>query len=136
MTIQEAVNLVLEAAAMGSGGEIFVLDMGDPVKILDLAENLVKLAGFIPYQDIDIVFTGLRPGEKLFEELLMDEEGLQKTSNQKIYIGTPINMNRETFFDHIAHLKEIAYNNSNEDLLQALMDVVPTFRHSPVMWDG
>ncbi len=136
MTIQEAVNLVLEAGAMGSGGEIFVLDMGKPVKILDLAENLVKLAGFIPYQDIDIVFTGLRPGEKLYEELLMDEEGIQKTQNHKIYIGTPIKMNKDTFFDHVASLKGIAYANNTENLLQALQDMVPTFRHSPAAWDG
>ena len=84
MTIPEAVRLVLEAGAMGNGGDIFVLDMGNPVKILDLAENLIKLSGFIPYRDIEIKFTGLRPGEKLYEELLMDEEGLRQTDNKKI----------------------------------------------------
>ena len=92
MTISEAVSLVLEAGAMATGGEIFVLDMGKPMRILDLAENLIKLSGFIPYKDIQIVFTGLRPGEKLFEELLMDEEGLQKTANRKIYIGAPLEL--------------------------------------------
>ena len=131
MTIPEAVRLVLEAGAMGRGGEIFVLDMGKPVKILDLAENLIKLSGFIPYTDIDIKFTGLRPGEKLYEELLMDEEGLQKTDNQKIFIGAPIDLNKDTFFDHLAALKQIAYSNNSANLVQALIDLVPTFHHKP-----
>ena len=131
MTIPEAVRLVLEAGAMGKGGEIFVLDMGKPVKILDLAENLIKLSGFIPYTDIDIKFTGLRPGEKLYEELLMDEEGLQKTDNQKIFVGSPIQLNKDTFFDHLATLKKIAYSNNSENLVQALIDLVPTFHHKP-----
>lgn len=136
MTIPEAVSLVLEAGAMGRGGEIFVLDMGKPVRILELAENLIKLAGFIPYEDINIVFTGLRPGEKLYEELLMDEEGLRQTENKKIFIGSPIRLNKNTFFDHVATLKEIAYSNNSENLVQALLDVVPTFTHAPVMWDA
>lgn len=89
MTIPEAVSLVLQAASMSGKGNIFVLDMGEPVRILDLAENLIKLAGFIPYRDIDIVFTGLRPGEKLFEELTMDEESVHKTANKKIFVGAP-----------------------------------------------
>lgn len=131
MTIPEAVRLVLEAGAMGKGGEIFVLDMGKPVKILDLAENLIKLSGLIPYKDIDIRFTGLRPGEKLYEELLMDEEGLQKTDNQKIFVGSPIQLNKDTFFDHLAALKKIAYSNNSENLVQALIDLVPTFDHKP-----
>ncbi len=131
MTIPEAVRLVLEAGAMGKGGEIFVLDMGKPVKILDLAENLIKLSGFIPYKDIDIRFTGLRPGEKLYEELLMDEEGLMKTDNQKIFVGAPIDLNKDTFFDHLASLKKIAYSDNSENLVQALLDLVPTFDHKP-----
>lgn len=135
MTIPEAVSLVLEAGAMGSGGEIFVLDMGEPVRILELAENLIKLAGFVPYEDIDIKFTGLRPGEKLYEELLMDEEGLRKTENKKIFIGAPIRLNKDTFFDHIATLKEIAYSNNSENLVQALLDMVPTFQHDPFKWE-
>ena len=120
MTISEAVSLVLEAGAMATGGEIFVLDMGKPMRILDLAENLIKLSGFIPYKDIQIVFTGLRPGEKLFEELLMDEEGLQKTANRKIYIGAPLELNNRTFFDHLMTLKQIAYTNNSDNLVQAL----------------
>lgn len=129
MTIPEAVRLVMEAAAMGGGGDIFVLDMGNPVKILDLAENLIKLAGFIPYRDIKITFTGLRPGEKLFEELLMDEEGLRQTDNHKIFVGSPLKLNKDTFFDHLKALKEIAYSNNSENLVQALIDMVPTFHH-------
>lgn len=131
MTIPEAVSLVLEAGAMGNGGEIFVLDMGKPVRILELAENLIKLAGFIPHEDIEIKFTGLRPGEKLFEELLMDEEGLRRTDNKKIFIGSPMKLNKETFFDHLKALKEIAYSNNSENLVQALLDLVPTFQHEP-----
>ena len=129
MTIPEAVSLVLEAGAMGKGGDIFVLDMGNPVRILDLAENLIKLSGFIPYKDIEIKFTGLRPGEKLFEELLMDEEGLQKTDNKKIFVGEPLKLNKDTFFDHLTALKQIAYTNNSENLVQALVDLVPTFNH-------
>ncbi|MDL2214313.1 polysaccharide biosynthesis protein [Clostridia bacterium OttesenSCG-928-O13] len=136
MTIPEAVSLVLEAGAMGKGGEIFVLDMGQPVRILELAENLIKLAGFRPYEDINIVFTGLRPGEKLYEELLMDEEGVGQTDNKKIFIGSPIRLNKDTFFDHVANLKAIAYSNNSENLLQALVDMVPTFHHQPVSWEG
>lgn len=129
MTISEAVSLVLEAGSMATGGEIFVLDMGKPMRILDLAENLIKLSGFIPYKDIQIVFTGLRPGEKLFEELLMDEEGLRKTENRKIYIGAPLKLNNHTFFDHLMTLKQIAYTNNSDNLVQALIDMVPTFHH-------
>ena len=129
MTIPEAVRLVLEAGAMGDGGDIFVLDMGNPVKILDLAENLIKLSGFIPYKDIEIKFTGLRPGEKLYEELLMDEEGLRKTDNKKIFVGSPLKLNKDTFFDHLATLKQIAYTNNSDNLVQALIDLVPTFHH-------
>ena len=129
MTIPEAVSLVLEAGEMGEGGEIFVLDMGKPVKILDLAENLIKLSGLIPYRDIEIKFTGLRPGEKLYEELLMDEEGVRKTDNRKIYVGSPLALNKDTFFDHLASLKAIAYSNNSDNLVQALVDMVPTFTH-------
>ena len=129
MTISEAVSLVLEAGAMAHGGEIFVLDMGKPMRILDLAENLIKLSGFIPYKDIEIKFTGLRPGEKLYEELLMDEEGLNKTDNSKIFIGAPLEVNKDTFSDHLDSLKQIAYSNNSQNLVQALLDMVPTFHH-------
>ena len=99
------------------------------MKILDLAENLIKLSGLIPYKDIEIRFTGLRPGEKLYEELLMDEEGVRKTDNRKIFVGSPLELNKATFFDHLASLKAIAYSNNSENLVQALIDMVPTFTH-------
>ncbi len=136
MTIPEAVNLVLEAGAMGDGGNIFVLDMGNPVRILDLAENLIKLSGFIPYKDIEIKFTGLRPGEKLYEELLLDEESLMQTESKKIFIGSPLELNKNTFFDHLKALKEIAYSNNSGNLVQALIDLVPTFNSNiPTNYD-
>lgn len=131
MTIPEAVSLVLEAAAMGNGGEIFVLDMGEPVKIVELAENLIKLAGFIPYEEIKIEFTGLRPGEKLYEELLMDEEGIRQTENQKIFIGSPLRLERDVFFKQLVTLKEIAYSNNSNQLVQELLALVPSFHHDP-----
>lgn len=130
MTIPEAVSLVLEAAYMGRNGRIFVLDMGKPVRILELAENLIKMAGFIPYKDIDIVFSGLRPGEKLYEELLMDEEGLIKTDNQKIFVGQPLKMDIDSFFDELIQLKKQAYANESEEMLHALSHLVPTFHHA------
>ena len=135
MTIPEAVQLVLEAGQMGKGGEIFVLDMGKPVKILDLAENLIKLSGLIPYKDIKIQFTGLRPGEKLYEELLMDEEGVRKTGNRKIFVGSPLGLNKDTFFEQLAELKKIAYSNNSENLVRALLALVPTFTHKEHEYD-
>lgn len=129
MTIPEATRLVLEAASMATDGKIFVLDMGDPVRILDLAENLIKLAGFTPYKDIDIKFTGLRPGEKLYEELLLDEEGIEKTANAQIYVGAPIKMDQEQFFEQLEELGAIAENNMTEDVLKKLKEIVPTFNH-------
>ncbi len=93
MTIPEAVELVIQTGAMAQGGEIFILDMGEPVRILDLAENVIRLSGYVPYVDIDIVVTGLRPGEKLYEELLLDEEGVEKTAHNKIYVGHPLPAN-------------------------------------------
>ncbi|MBE6878050.1 MAG: polysaccharide biosynthesis protein [Ruminococcaceae bacterium] len=130
MTIPEAVSLVLEAGAISKkSGEIFVLDMGEPVKIVTLAENLIKMAGLIPYKDIDIVFTGLRPGEKLYEELLMDEEGLQKTDNNKIFIGAPLKMDASRFFSDLLELKAAAYENDREKLMVKIKAMVPTFNH-------
>ena len=133
MTIPEAVSLVLEAGAMGEkSGEIFVLDMGNPVKILTLAENLIKMSGFVPYKDIQIVFTGLRPGEKLYEELLQDEESVRKTDNSKIFIGSPLKMDADRFFTDLLELKAIAYENNRERLMRKLKVMVPTFNHEIV----
>lgn len=129
MTIPEAVSLILSAGAMAKGGEIFVLDMGKPVKILTLAENLIKIYGKKPYEDVDIVFTGLRPGEKLFEELLMGEEGLQKTDNQKIFIGTQIDVDDSVLEHNLQALKEASENNDSEGVVTALEKAVPTFNH-------
>ncbi len=133
MTIPEAVSLVLEAGAMGeNSGEIYVLDMGKPVKILTLAENLIKMSGFIPYKDIDIVFTGLRPGEKLYEELLQDEEEVHTTSNKKIFIGSPLKMDSDRFFTDLLELKAIAYDNNQRRLMDKLQEMVPTFHHKVI----
>ena len=126
MTIPEAVSLVLQAGARAKGGEIFVLDMGKPVKILDLALNLIRLSGLKPYEDIDIVFTGLRPGEKLYEELLMDEEGLQSTDNELIHIGKPIDFDEELFVHQLEELDELSRIDS-PDIKQKVMEVVPTY---------
>lgn len=130
MTIPEAVSLVLTAGGLAKGGEIFVLDMGSPVKIKDLAENLIRLSGFIPHEDIKIEYTGLRPGEKIYEELLMDEEGMQKTENKKIYIGHPININSEEFLNDLEKLRNISSNGSMSDIIEMLLQIVPTFKHT------
>ena len=129
MTIPEAVSLVIKAGSIAKGGEIFVLDMGKPVKITELAENLIRLSGFVPYKDIKIEFTGLRPGEKLFEELLLDEEGLVKTENNKIFIGSQINFNEETFKSSITVLLESANNNDKEAVINCLKEILPNFNH-------
>jgi FlaA1/EpsC-like NDP-sugar epimerase len=111
MTIPEAVSLVLQASLYAAGGEIFVLDMGKPVNIYELAENLIRLKGFRPNEDIEIQITGLRPGEKLYEEVLMDEEGLEKTANEKIFIGSPIKMDDAEFMKQLDALIKEAYKN-------------------------
>lgn len=129
MTIPEAVFLILQAATLAKGGEIFVLDMGEPVKILTLAENLIKLHGKEPYKDIDIQFTGLRPGEKLFEELLMSEEGIRETQNKKIFIGKQLEIDEKAFPQMIEDIKKIAYTNDSDEAVEALRRVVPTFNH-------
>ncbi len=129
MTIPEAVSLVLQAAAMAKGGEIFVLDMGSPVKITTLAENLIRMYGKVPYKDVEIKFTGLRPGEKLFEELLMSEEGLKATDNKKIFIGNQIPINSEDFVEKLEKLEECAIANEPEKTIKALHAIVPTFIH-------
>ena len=127
MTIPEAVNLVMEAAAIANGGEIFVLDMGKPVKIVTLAENLIRMYGKVPYKDVPIVFTGLRPGEKIKEELLMDEEGLKKTSNKLIFIGKQIDIDEEHFASRLKKLRDASQLNDEEVAITALHEMVPTF---------
>lgn len=127
MTIPEAVSLVLQAGAYAKGGEIFVLDMGEPVKILDLATNLIKLSGYKPGEDIEIKFTGLRPGEKMYEELLMDEEGLKKTANKMIFIGKPIDFDVEVFEKQLDKLIADA-KKEDKDIRKLIKEVVPTYR--------
>ena len=127
MTIPEAVSLVLQAGAYAKGGEIFILDMGDPVKIDDLARNLIKLSGLTPDVDIDIKYTGLRPGEKLYEEKLMSEEGMLKTANELIHIAKPIELNEVKFFKDLQVLYELCYDNS-EHIRDAVVDMVDTYR--------
>lgn len=131
MTIPEAVSLVLQAGAYAKGGEIFVLDMGEPVKILDLAKNLIRLSGYIPGEDIKIEFTGLRPGEKLYEEMLMAEEGLKQTKNKLIHIGEPIEFDEEEFFNELEELAvESKDELSNEEIKEWVKKLVPTYRPS------
>jgi FlaA1/EpsC-like NDP-sugar epimerase len=127
MTIPEAVSLVLQAASIAQGGEIFVLDMGKPVKIVTLAENLIRLYGKEPYTDVPIVFTGLRPGEKIKEELLMDEENLKKTHNKLIFIGKQIEIDNDAFPVRLRILRDAAEENDEPTAIQALHDMVPTF---------
>lgn len=129
MTIPEAVSLVLQAGAYAKGGEIFVLDMGKPVKIVDLATNLIKLSGYKPGEDIEIKFTGLRPGEKMYEELLMNEEGLKKTANSMIFIGKPIEFDEERFEDQLEQLISAAEEES-EDIRLKIREIVPTYQPS------
>lgn len=127
MTIPEAVSLVLQAGAYAKGGEIFVLDMGKPVKIVDLATNLIKLSGYKPGEDIEIKFTGLRPGEKMYEELLMNEEGLKKTANKLIYIGKPIEFDNEVFKEQLKHLCEDA-NDESDKIREDVKQIVSTYQ--------
>ncbi|HBA68323.1 MAG TPA: nucleoside-diphosphate sugar epimerase [Lachnospiraceae bacterium] len=128
MTIPEAVSLVLQAGAYAKGGEIFVLDMGEPVKILDLAENLIRLSGYRVGEDIKIEFTGLRPGEKLYEELLMDEEGMKETANRLIHVGRPIEIDEMQFYVQLKKLKEESKNESG-DIRPLIKEIVPTYHY-------
>ena len=127
MTIPEAVSLVMLAGTYAHGGEIFVLDMGSPVKIVDLARNLIRLSGFKPDEDIKIEYTGLRPGEKLYEEKLMAEEGLQKTDNDLIHIGKPLAFNEEEFLKQIEKLMEAAYGNKEDEIRSLVQATVSTY---------
>ena len=127
MTIPEAVSLVLQASQYAKGGEIFVLDMGDPVKIDDMARNLIKLSGLTPDVDIPIVYTGLRPGEKLYEEKLMDEEGMQTTDNKLIFIGKPIEMDDEWLRKKVEELDQDSQED-DEDIKKYVQEIVPTYR--------
>ena len=127
MTIPEAVSLVLQAGAYANGGEIFILDMGEPVKIDDLAKNLIRLSGYTLGVDMEIKYTGLRPGEKLYEELLMNEEGMQDTDNKLIHIGRPIEFDKEHFYEKLEELKEMAYADDSADIRKKIMEVVDTY---------
>ena len=126
MTIPEAVSLVIQAGALAKGGEIFVLDMGEPVKILDLAKNMIRLSGYIPEKDIAIEFTGLRPGEKLYEELLMDEEGMTETPNKLIHIGHPIDVDEDRLYYALRVMKEAAANET-DDMRLLMQSIVSTY---------
>ena len=130
MTIPEAVSLVLTAGSIAKGGEIFILDMGEPVKIKVLAENLIRLSGYKPHEDIKIEYTGLRPGEKLYEELLLNEEGITQTDNKKIYIGKPISFDDEELLRHLKWLYYAAQKNDKDKVERLIAEIVPTFKHA------
>ena len=128
MTIPEATSLVLQAGIYANGGEIFVLDMGSPVKIDTLARNLIRLSGLKPDVDIKISYTGLRPGEKLYEEKLMSEEGLRTTPNHLIHIGTPIPFDEDEFLEQLQNLMDEAYNGNEDEIRQMVAEIVPTYK--------
>lgn len=127
MTIPEAVQLVIQAGAMADGGEIFILDMGQPVRIMELAENIIQLSGYRPYEDIEIKITGLRPGEKLYEELMLEEEGVEKTVHEKIYIGKPLEIDEEQLNAQLERISELLMNGEDE-LKEFLSEMVPTYK--------
>ncbi len=128
MTIPEASQLVIQAGAMAQGGEIFVLDMGQPIRIIDLARDLIKLSGFEPETDIPIKITGLRPGEKLYEEILLDEEGMKSTVHEKIFIGKPIFLDYKFLQKSLDKLKDLVENSKHNEIRKALVQVVPTYK--------
>ena len=133
MTIPEAVSLVLEAGTFAKGGEIFVLDMGSPVKIDTLARNLIRLSGFKPDVDIRIEYSGLRPGEKLYEEKLMAEEGLEDTENSRIHIGKPLCFDIDSFLEKVDGLMEVAYKNKEGEIREMVKDIVETYKPAEEM---
>ena len=128
MTIPEASQLVLQAGSMAHGGEIFILDMGEPVKIVNLAEDVIRLSGYEPYEDIPIIFTGLRPGEKLYEELLMDEEGLTETRHDKIHIGKPMEIDHESLVAKIKLFESRLMLMDDESIKKTMQEFVPTYQ--------
>ena len=130
MTTPEACLLVLQAGAMSQGGEVFVLDMGDPINIMDLAKELIKLSGLEPDKDVPIVFTEPRPGEKFFEELLTAEEGIAATINQKIFMAKIINIDEKRIFSGIEEFKKIAYNGKKEDTINKLKEIIPNYNNN------
>ena len=131
MTIPEAVSLVLQAGVYADRGEIFVLDMGEPVRIDDLARNLIRLSGFEPDVDIEVQYTGLRPGEKLYEEMLMNEEGLRSTANNLIHIGQPLELDDTRFAQQLVKLEEACVNNSDQ-IFEMVAEIVPTYQKALV----
>lgn len=135
MTIPEAVSLVLQASYYAKGGEIFVLDMGEPVRIDDMARNLIRLSGYTPDVDIMVEYTGLRPGEKLYEELLMDEEGLQGTENALIHIGKPIKMDDEWFREQLRRL-DAASKLEDNSMKEIVAEIVPTYHIDRARHEG
>lgn len=126
ITIPEAVSLVLQAGAYAQGGEIFILDMGEPVKILDLAENMIRLSGLVPGEDIEIKFTGLRPGEKLYEELLIDDDNKKETANKRIFIGQPIKIDEAEFDEKMKELEKATFSE-DENIRQVVKKLVPEY---------
>ncbi len=132
MTIPEAVQLIVQAGAMGKGGEVFVLDMGEPVKILDLARNLITLSGFNPGEDISIEFVGLRPGEKLYEEPLTAEEGVKATRHKQIFIARPNHVDREKLEENIKTLGELAAGNDEQGIIEKLKEMIPSYQSKSV----
>ncbi len=134
MLIPEAVSLVLQAGAYANGGEIFILDMGSPVKIRELAENLIRLSGYVPGEDIEIKYTGLRDGEKLYEELLISEEGIQKTQNDLIYVARPMDFDSDKLFKRLTELKEILDTGEATEIVDVIKELVPTFNPQNVAY--
>ena len=132
MTIPEASQLVLQAASMGKGGEIFVLDMGEPVKIVDLAKDLITLSGLVPDEDIEIVFSGLRPGEKLFEELSIKGENMQPTCHSKIGVWNNIPSDRDKLYANITQLVKIAHSQNHAEIVAKIKTIVPEYIGKPL----